>query len=306
LFYSDAMAEKLPKPAWIRLKTSEGPHWHRVRDTVERYGLHTVCEAALCPNRGTCWGCGTATFMILGSVCTRACRFCAVPHGKKGEPLRSDEPEALAEAVVQLQLRYVVLTSVDRDDLPDRGASHYASCIRAVKKRNPSVVIEVLIPDYQQEELEDIIAAGPEVVAHNIETVPSLQGVRDKRASYEKSCATLKIAKDMGASCTKTSILLGLGEEREEVLYTMKALRALGVDILVLGQYLQPTGQQIPVIRYVEPGEFEEYRRWALEMGFSAVVASPLARTSYQALEVWRTTKLEKEVGLFSQKISQV
>lgn len=296
------MAGKLPKPAWIRLKINEGPQWHIMKDTVEHYGLHTVCEEALCPNRGTCWGGGTATFMILGSVCTRACRFCAVSHGKVGEPLRSDEPEALAEAVAHLHLRYVVLTSVDRDDLPDRGAAHYAACIRAIKKRNPSIAIEVLIPDYQEKELADILAAGPEVVAHNIETVPSLQKVRDNRASYEKSCATLKTAKIMGASCTKTSILLGLGEEREEILNTMKTLRALGVDILVLGQYLRPTGQQIPVTRYVEPSEFEEYRRKALEMGFPSVVASPLARTSYQALEAWRATRLKKENEPFLEK----
>ncbi|MCX7656328.1 MAG: lipoyl synthase [Treponemataceae bacterium] len=296
------MADKLSKPAWIRVKADDGPQGRQVKTIIEQYELHTVCEAALCPNRGSCWGAGTATFMILGSVCTRSCRFCAVVHGGKGEPIRLDEPEALAEAVTHLQLRYVVLTSVDRDDLPDRGATHYASCITAIKRKNPLVSIEVLIPDYQQEELVDIIAAGPDVIAHNIETVPSLQKVRDPRASYVKSCNTLKAAKRMGACCTKTSILLGLGEDRQEVLHTMNEMRSIGVDILVLGQYLQPTKQQIPVTRYVTPDEFEEYRRRALEIGFSAVVARPLARTSYQALEAWRAARLGKGTTLFLEK----
>ncbi len=254
---------------------------------LERRSLHTVCDEARCPNKGECWGAGTATFMILGDTCTRGCRFCAVATGKTGQPVLPEEAEQLALAVQELKLKYAVLTSVDRDDLPDRGAHHFARCIQAIKHLNPAVRVEVLIPDFREGELEAVMDAKPDVVAHNIETVPSLQHIRDRRASYEKSLHTLRLAKQLGAGVTKSSILLGLGEQVDEVLAAMEDLRSVGVDVLVLGQYLQPGPQQLPVVEYIHPDQFKTYAKIGREKGFSTVVASPFARTSYHAQEAW-------------------
>jgi lipoic acid synthetase len=225
--------------------------------------------------------------MILGDTCTRGCRFCAVATGKTGQPVLPEEAEQLALAVQELKLKYAVLTSVDRDDLPDRGSHHFARCIQAIKHLNPAVRVEVLIPDFREGELEAVMDAKPDVVAHNIETVPSLQHIRDRRASYEKSLHTLRLAKQLGAGVTKSSILLGLGEQVDEVLAAMEDLRSVGVDVLVLGQYLQPGPQQLPVVEYIHPDQFKTYAKIGREKGFSTVVASPFARTSYHAQEAW-------------------
>jgi lipoic acid synthetase len=254
---------------------------------LEKHRLRTVCDEAQCPNKGECWGLGTATFMILGDICTRGCRFCAVSSGREGRPLRSEEGGEIALAAEELGLRYVVLTSVDRDDLPGRGAAHFATCIGAIKERLPKVKVEALTPDYTREEFAPIAAAGPEVAAHNVETVRSLQWIRDSRASFDRSLGTLKAAKALGTPLTKTSILLGLGEKKAEVLAAMDELRSAEVDILVLGQYLRPSSKQIPVAEYLTPEQFDEYAREGRERGFSSVVAAPLARTSYHALEAW-------------------
>ncbi|WP_052296408.1 lipoyl synthase [Gracilinema caldarium] len=277
----------LRKPEWIRVKVPSGETWQHVTAILERRSLHTVCDEARCPNKGECWGAGTATFMILGDTCTRKCRFCAVATAKTGQPVLPEEAEQLALAVQELGLKYAVLTSVDRDDLADRGAHHFACCIRAIKDLNPAVRVEVLIPDFVEGEIEAVLEARPDVVAHNIETVRSLQQVRDRRASYEKSLHTLYLAKQGGISVTKSSMLLGLGEQVDEVLSAMDDLRSVGVDVLVLGQYLQPGPKQLPVVAYIHPDQFREYARIGREKGFSTVVASPFARTSYHAQEAW-------------------
>jgi len=276
------------KPEWIKIRLPAGNEWKKVGEILTRHGLHTVCDEARCPNKGECWGSGTATFMILGDVCTRGCKFCAVKASKCGKPLRPDEPEALAQAVREMELSYAVITSVDRDDLPDKGSGHFALCIAAIRQAAPGVKIEVLIPDYSDENLAAVIAAKPDVVAHNIETVRSLQHIRDARAGFDKSLFTLKQARDMGILVTKSSILLGLGETRDELKAAYKELRIVGVNILVLGQYLQPSPQEIPVVEYIHPDVFRTYAEDAKAEGFATVVASPFARTSYHALEAWK------------------
>lgn len=266
------------------------PALGRIRTVLRENRLSTVCEEARCPNLPACWGQGTATFMILGEICTRACRFCAVKHGKPSPP-DPEEPERLASAAKALGLRYVVLTSVDRDDLPDGGASHFASCIRALKKAAPNLRVEALIPDFsgQREALEEVVEAGPDVVGHNLETVRRLTPrVRDRRAGYELSLFVLRTLKELSPKIfTKSSLLLGLGETEEEVEEALWDLREAGVDIVVLGQYLRPTPRELSVARYVPPEEFEAWRKWALEMGFRAVLSGPLVRTSFRASEVY-------------------
>jgi len=266
------------------------PALGRIRTVLRENRLSTVCEEARCPNLPTCWGQGTATFMILGEICTRACRFCAVKHGKPSPP-DPEEPERLASAAKALGLRYVVLTSVDRDDLPDGGASHFASCIRALKKAAPNLRVEALIPDFsgQREALEKVVEAGPDVVGHNLETVRRLTPrVRDRRAGYELSLFVLRTLKELSPKIfTKSSLLLGLGETEEEVEEALRDLREAGVDIVVLGQYLRPTSRELPVARYVPPEEFEAWRKRALSLGFRAVLSGPLVRTSFRASEVY-------------------
>ncbi|MCE1158252.1 MAG: lipoyl synthase [Spirochaetia bacterium] len=279
------------KPDWIRVRLPAGNEWERVDHILASHGLHTVCDEARCPNKGECWGCGTATFMIMGEVCTRGCRFCAVSAAPEGRPLRADEPEALASAIQEMGLSYAVITSVDRDDLEDRGAGHFAACIRSIRAKNPRVKIEVLTPDYVDQEMRLVAAAKPHVLAHNVETVRRLQGVRDARASFEKSLKTLVQAREFGISITKSSILLGLGETREELRETYAELRSAGVDILVMGQYLQPTPKEIPVVEYIHPDRFSLYAQDARAAGFSTVVASPFARTSYHAFDAWKAGK---------------
>ncbi len=281
----------MAKPAWLRVEIRpDRAGYEALRAVLREKGLHTVCESAHCPNLPRCFGAGTATFMVLGNICTRACRFCAVIHGK---PLPPDpaEPKRLAQAVKKLGLRYAVLTSVDRDDLSDGGASHFAACIRAIKEAAPETMVEALIPDFSgdKEALKAVVEAGPDVVGHNLETVRRLSPlVRDRRASYDLSLAVLRALKDLKpALFTKSSLLLGLGEEGAEVEEALWDLRKAGVDILVLGQYLRPTPRQLPVARYVAPTEFAVWAEKAKAMGFRAVVAAPLARTSFKAAEVY-------------------
>jgi lipoic acid synthetase len=230
--------------------------------------------------------------MIMGDLCTRACRFCAVATAREGKPLRDDEGEALADAALELGLAYLVLTSVDRDDLADRGAGHFARCVAAVKNRVRDIQVEALVPDYTQEELALFAACPPGVLAHNVETVRSLQRVRDPRAGFDTSLETLKAAKRLGMALTKTSLLLGLGETQGEVLSAMDEIRAAGVDILVMGQYLRPSAAQVPVAEYLPPERFAYYGEEARKRGFAAVVSSPLARTSYHAQESWAAQKI--------------
>lgn len=273
----------LKKPEWLKVPIPHGTEFQEMNKLIKAYGLYTVCTEARCPNKSECWNCGTATFMVLGDICTRNCRFCAVATHKTGRPVNPDEPAALAEAVKKLQLSYAVITSVDRDDISDRGAGHFAACIRAIHEQSPKTKIEVLVPDYFGAELEVILKEKPDVIAHNIETVPSLQHIRDRRASLEKSLRTLRETKEKTSIATKSSIMLGLGETLEEIHQSMDLLRAIGCDILILGQYLQPTKQQIAVKQYYSPEEFAQLAELAVNKGFRSVVSAPLARTSYHA-----------------------
>lgn len=281
------------KPDWLRVEVhaQEIPVIRRVDEVLAHQGLHTVCRSARCPNLPKCWGQGTATFMILGDVCTRACRFCAVAHGCP-QPPDPEEPARLARAVAELRLPYVVLTSVDRDDLPDGGAARYAACIRAVRAAAPTAVVEALIPDFggDWEALAGVVAARPHVIGHNLETVPRLTPhVRDPRAGYDLSLAILRTVKELHPGLvTKSSLLLGLGEADEEVDQALRDLREAAVDIVVLGQYLRPTPRQLPVARYVAPAEFALWARRARALGFAAAVAEPLARTSFLAAEAYQ------------------
>jgi lipoic acid synthetase len=278
------------KPKWLRAQMPAGAKFSTVRQTVRDHRLSTVCEESMCPNIGECWNHGTATIMVMGSVCTRACRFCAVDTGNPKGWLDADEPENTARAVKLMALEYIVLTSVDRDDLPDGGASHYAACVEAIKKLTPGTAVEALTPDFQgvPEHVERVVDSGLEVFAQNVETVKRLtHPVRDPRASYETTMNVLAHAKNHRSDIlTKTSLMLGLGERDHEIMETMDDLREIGVDILTLGQYLRPTPNHLAIERYVTPDEFDVYRREGLDKGFVEVVAGPLVRSSYRAERV--------------------
>lgn len=281
-----------PKPSWLKVRLPHGNEWRHVEEILASRHLHTVCDEARCPNKGECWGAGTATFMIMGDICTRGCRFCAVRTSRTPPPLDPGEPARLADAVREMGLKFAVITSVDRDDLPDRGASHFAACIRAIRKEVPEARVEVLIPDYVGPELETVLEAKPDVVAHNVETVRRLQYIRDRRASFDKSLATLIQAHAAGF-VTKSSLLLGFGETEDEVLSALRELKTAGVSIVVMGQYLQPTSQEIPVHEYLSPARFDDYAEKARRMGFSSVVSAPFARTSYHANQAWEASRPE-------------
>jgi len=275
------------KPPWLRAPMPAGVRFDEVRHTVREHRLATVCEEAKCPNIGECWNAGTATLMLMGEVCTRACRFCAVDTGNPHGWLDTEEPANAARTVELMGLRYVVLTSVNRDDLPDGGAAHFAACVREIKRRCPQTAVEALTPDFQGVlgDVETVVASGLEVFAQNVETVRRLtHPVRDPRAGYEQTLAVLEHAKrHRPAVLTKTSLMLGLGETESELLETMEELRGVGVDLLTLGQYLRPTSNHLPVERYVTPDEFDALREAALERGFLECVAGPLVRSSYRA-----------------------
>jgi lipoic acid synthetase len=269
-----------------------------VRQTVREHRLATVCEEARCPNIGECWNAGTATLMLMGEVCTRACRFCAVDTGNPRGWLDGDEPANAARTVELMKLRYVVLTSVDRDDLPDGGAAHFAACVREIKRLNPGTAVEALTPDFQGVlgDVETVVDSGLDVFAQNVETVRRLtHPVRDPRASYEQTLAVLAHARrHRPGVLTKTSLMLGLGETEDEILATLDDLKRAAVDVVTFGQYLRPTANHLPVERYVTPQEFDLYRQWGLEMGFLEVVAGALVRSSYRADRVFE----KNNVGL--------
>jgi lipoyl synthase len=275
------------KPDWLKVRLPSGDNYAKVKSTVREHRLSTVCEEAMCPNIGECWDAGTATIMLMGFVCTRACKFCAVATGNPKGWLDADEPKLAAESVKLMGLKYVVLTSVDRDDLPDGGASHYAACVRKIKEVNPDTAVEALTPDFQGNlsHVQLVLDSGIEVYAQNVETVKRLtHPVRDPRASYEQTLKVLEYAKSSRpVVITKTSVMLGLGETEDEILETMDDLRAIKVDIVTFGQYLRPTAAHLPVQRYVTPDEFKKYREWGLEKGFMEVVSGPLVRSSYRA-----------------------
>ena len=285
-------AVPLPKPPWLKVPLPMGPTYAHVRDVVGRHGLHTVCQEAMCPNVAECWGHGTATFMLLGWVCTRACRFCAVATGNPRGRVDDDEPRRVAEAVRELGLGYVVLTSVDRDDLPDGGAAHFARTVQAIKTLAPEVRVEALTSDFQGDlaAVEVVVRSGLDVFAHNLETVRRLTPtVRDPRANYDQSLRVLEHARSCRPGVlTKSSLMLGLGETDDEIRQAMRDLRSVGVDILTLGQYLRPTRSHLPVQRYVHPDEFARYREWGLEEGFLEVFSGPLVRSSYRAERVFQ------------------
>ncbi|MEM7502838.1 MAG: lipoyl synthase [Pseudomonadota bacterium] len=278
------------KPKWLRAKMPSGRGFADVKQTVREHRLSTVCEESMCPNIGECWNAGTATIMVMGSVCTRACRFCAVDTGNPRGWLDQEEPENTARAVQLMGLKYVVITSVDRDDLTDGGAGHYAACVRAIKVLNPETTVEALTPDFDGVEahVQTVLDSGLEVFAQNVETVRRLtHPVRDPRAGYDTTLNVLRHAKAYRPDVlTKTSLMLGLGEQDQEILSTMDDLRDAKVDILTLGQYLRPTENHLPVERYVTPDQFDAYRREGLERGFLEVVAGPLVRSSYRAEQV--------------------
>ncbi|MDE1923319.1 MAG: lipoyl synthase [Gammaproteobacteria bacterium] len=275
------------KPSWLRAKAPSGVGFQAVKGIVKEHRLATVCEEAKCPNIGECWNAGTATIMLMGSVCTRACRFCAVDTGNPRGWLDPQEPENAARSVALMKLRYVVLTSVDRDDLTDGGAAHYAAAVRAIKRLNPQTAVEALTPDFQgvEADVRTVLDSGLDVFAQNIETVERLtHPIRDPRAGYERTLGVLAYAKaHRPAVLTKTSLMLGLGETDGEIEATLRDLRRAAVDLLTLGQYLRPTANHAAVERFVTPRQFDEYRALAIELGFLECVSGPLVRSSYRA-----------------------
>jgi lipoyl synthase len=284
-----AAAARLPKPAWIRVRAaSPNSRFHEIKDILRRQALHTVCEEASCPNIAECFGKGTATFMILGDICTRRCPFCDVAHGRPLAP-DADEPRHLAETIAQLKLRYVVITSVDRDDLKDGGAQHFVDCIRAVRAASPQTTIEVLVPDFRgrlERALDVLQAAPPDVMNHNLETVPRLYKRARPGGHYGHSLKLLQEFKRVHPEVpTKSGLMVGLGEEDDEILAVMRDLRAHDVDMLTIGQYLQPSPHHLPVERYVEPSVFLEFEKQAAAMGFRHAAIGPLVRSSYHADE---------------------
>ena len=291
-----ADSERLRKPDWLRIRIKGGANYEKVQDIVHEHNLATVCEEAKCPNMSECWSSGTATIMLMGDVCTRACRFCAVNTGNPNGWLDREEPANTARSVQLMNLKYVVLTSVNRDDLVDGGAGHYAACVQRVKAENPETAVEALTPDFLGvlADVETVVDSGIEVFAQNVETVRRLtHPVRDPRASYEQTLEVLAHAKaHRPGILTKTSLMLGLGETDREIDECMDDLRAANVDILTFGQYLQPTANHYPIARYVTPAEFEEYRQSGLDKGFLEVVSGVFVRSSYRAEQVLAKNKV--------------
>ena len=287
---SSADTARVAKPEWLRMRLHSSPKFESVRSIVHEHRLATVCEEAKCPNISECWSAGTATIMLMGDVCTRACRFCSVNTGNPGGWLDAEEPANTAEAVRLMGLKYVVLTSVNRDDLPDGGAGHYAAVVQATKALNPETAVEALTPDFlgEKSSVNRLLDSGVDVFAQNVETVERLtHPVRDPRAGYQQTLEVLAHGKAYRPDViTKTSLMLGLGEREDELKACMDDLRSHSVDVLTLGQYLQPTRNHLPVERYVTPEEFERYREWGLERGFMEVVSGVFVRSSYRAERV--------------------
>jgi len=275
---------KKGKPKWLRVTLPTGEKYKQLRGLVDTYNLHTICTSGSCPNMGECWGEGTATFMILGNICTRSCGFCGVKTGRP-ESVDWAEPEKVARSIKIMKIKHAVLTSVDRDDLKDMGSILWAETIGAVRRMSPSTTLETLIPDFQgiTEHLDRIIAAGPEVISHNIETVKRLTREVRIQAKYERSMEVLNYLKNAGARRTKSGIMLGLGETEEEVYETLRDLRANQVDVVTIGQYLQPSKKHLPVKDFISPEQFKKYEEYGLELGFRHVESGPLVRSSYKA-----------------------
>lgn len=281
-----AMSEessKVKKPNWLRVKLPTGENYRHVRDLVDTHKLHTICESGNCPNMGECWGAGTATFMILGNTCTRSCGFCAVATGRP-DPIDWDEPQRVAEAIHLMKVKHAVITSVDRDEIKDGGSIIWYNTIKAVKALNPDTTLETLIPDFkgEKENIQRLIDAAPEVVSHNIETVERLTRRVRIQAKYWRSMEVIRILKE-GGMRTKSGIMLGLGETKEEVIQTLTDLRDNGCDVVTIGQYLQPTRKHLPVDRFVHPDEFAEYREIGYTLGLDYVESGPLVRSSYHS-----------------------
>lgn len=278
-----ATTERPRKPSWLRVKLPTGPEYRKVRGLVDQYQLHTICESGNCPNMGECWGAGTATFMILGNVCTRACSFCAVATGRPGF-LDLEEPYRVAEAIRRMEVQHAVITSVNRDELPDRGAGVWAATVREIRRQSPKTTMETLIPDVKGnwEALDTILAQRPEVVSHNMETVARLYRQVRPQARYERSLEQLARIKAAGLR-TKTGFMVGLGETPDEVRQILADLMQCGVDVVTIGQYLQPTQMHLPVHEFVTPERFQEYAEWGLGMGLDWVESGPLVRSSYHA-----------------------
>ena len=286
---NETKRETVPKPFWLKKKVSAGREYQKVVRLLREEHLHTVCEEAHCPNLGECFSSGTATFMILGDRCTRNCRFCAVRHGIP-QPPDEEEPQKVAEAVKTLGLRYAVITSVTRDDLPDNGAGHFAAVITAIKELNPQTRVEVLIPDFKgsEKDLETVVAAAPHVLNHNLETVPRLYPDVRPQADYHRSLELIRRAGEMDPEpATKSGLMLGLGETHEEIIRALQDLRTAGCRLLTLGQYLAPSVDHHPVVAYVSPESFQTWEKTALEMGFEGVASGPFVRSSFHAGEMF-------------------
>ena len=275
---------KSNKPEWIRVKLPTGTKYTELRSVVDRYNLHTICTSGSCPNMGECWGEGTATFMILGNICTRSCGFCGVKTGRP-ESLDWEEPEKVARSIKLMNIRHAVLTSVDRDDLKDMGSIIWAETVRAVRRMNPNTTMETLIPDFQgvERNLNRILKAAPEIISHNMETVRRLTREVRIQAKYDRSLGVLRYLKENGANRTKSGIMLGLGETEEEVIETLHDLKEAKVDIVTIGQYLQPSKQHLPVKNFVTPEQFAKYKEIGLSLGFRHVESGALVRSSYRA-----------------------
>jgi lipoic acid synthetase len=293
---------RIKKPDWLRVKLPIGESYKHVRGLVDTHKLHTICESGNCPNMGECWGEGTATFMILGNICTRSCQFCAVATGRP-KPVEWDEPQRVAEAILLMKVKHAVLTSVDRDELADGGSIIWFNTIKAIKILTPETTLETLIPDFRgiQEQIQRIIEAAPEVVSHNMETVERITQKVRVQAKYRRSLQVLETLK-IGGMRTKTGIMLGIGEQKEEVIQTMKELIGVGCDVLTLGQYLQPTKKHLAVQRFVHPDEFAELRQIGYELGFDYVESGPLVRSSYHSekhvISGWGRNKWLEEISI--------
>ncbi|AVR44043.1 lipoyl synthase [Christiangramia fulva] len=276
--------QRKPKPKWLRVKLPTGKKYTELRSLVDKYDLHTICTSGSCPNMGECWGEGTATFMILGNICTRSCGFCGVKTGRP-ETVEWDEPEKVARSIKLMKIKHAVITSVDRDDLKDMGSIIWAETVKAIRRMNPETTLETLIPDFQGNErnLDRIVEVAPEVVSHNMETVKRLTREVRIQAKYERSLEVLKYLKKSGINRTKSGIMLGLGEQEDEVIQTLQDLSEAGVDVVTIGQYLQPSKKHLPVKQFITPDQFKKYEEIGLEMGFRHVESSALVRSSYKA-----------------------
>lgn len=286
------MSENIKKPDWLKIKLESGENFEKVKQIVHRHHLHTICESGKCPNRNKCWTMGTATFMILGDICTRSCKFCAT---KTGKPLHVDdtEPMRLSESIRLMNLNYCVITSVDRDDLSDKGAKHWHDCILAVRQLNPQTKIEVLIPDFDgnPEWIQSVCDAAPDVIGHNLETIKRLTPLVRSRANYTTSLQTLEYIAKAGF-VAKSGIMVGIGETQDEVIELMKDLRSINCELLTIGQYLQPTPQNLAITEYVHPDVFDFYKKEALALGFKVVESGPYVRSSFMAEQSYMNSKI--------------